>query len=156
MDNSISGRTDLPVLVLSIIAVILAGVLSMATITSKSDKNIIYSDNIPADMADEAARAGLGAAKWHIECHGRTVAGGLSPRFYINGAMYSVRWGDVNLNDSTVAVRSVGSIAAGPSQSYRSVLESKIKLEFMPVHKNMILTSYYSENWPNLLDSIPH
>jgi hypothetical protein len=127
----------------------------MATITSKSDKNVIYTANIPGEIADEAARAGLNAAKWHIECHGRTSAGGLAPRFYVNGAIYSVKWGDINPGDSIVEIKSVGSFASGPGQSYRSILESKIKIDFLPAHKNTILTSYYSEKWPDLLDSIP-
>jgi hypothetical protein len=155
MGGSTSGRTDLPVLILSIIAVILAGVMSLATITSKSDKNVIYTSNIPSEIADEAARAGVNAAKWHIECHGRTVAGGLSSRYYVNGAIYSVKWGDVNLRDSIVDIKSVGSFASGPGQIYRSILESKIKIDFLPAHRNTILTTYYSENWPDLIDSIP-
>jgi hypothetical protein len=136
-------------------AMLLAGVLSIATISTKTDKNEISKMSVPGDLADEAARAGLDAAKWHIECHGRTTAGSLSPHFYINGATYSIAWSDLNLTDSTVHVRSLGQYAIGRNQEFRVSLASKIKIDFLPAHRNKILTDYYSEDRSNLLDSIP-
>ena len=143
MSNSFNGRTDLPVLILSILAVLVAAAISMATIASRSDKNTISATSIPGDAADEAAKAGISAAKWHIECHGRTTAGSLHSHYYIYGGSYRVEWGDMNLRDSIVEVRSEGSFSSGNNQEYRVKLESKIKVEFLPAHKNAILTSYY-------------
>jgi hypothetical protein len=145
MSNSSSSRTDIPVLVLSIIAVLVAAVLSMATIVTRSDKNTISATSIPDEVANEAAKAGISAAKWHIECHGRTTAGNLSSHYYINGATYRASWGDMDLQDSMVQVVSEGNFAVGNNQDYKVRLESKIKINFLPAHKNEILTSYYSE-----------
>jgi hypothetical protein len=140
-----SGRTDLPILILSVLAVAIAGGISVITMTHGSDKNAVYNQSIPNDMADEAARAGLEAAKWNIECHGRTKSGGLGPRFHINGATYSVCWDDMNIADSTVLVHSLGDYEVGLNQNYQVFMESKIKIEFLPGCTNAILTSYYSE-----------
>jgi hypothetical protein len=145
MGKNISGRTEIPILVLSIMTVIIAGGLSIITISRGSDRNEISGQSAPNDRADEAARAGLEAAKWHIECHGRSKAGGMGPRYYINGATYSVQWDDVNMEDSTVVVRSVGNFAVGIDQDYQVDLESKIKIDFLPAHRNTILSEYYSE-----------
>jgi hypothetical protein len=152
MSNSFSGRTDIPVLIVSIAAVLLAAVLSMATIVSRSDKSTITTTSIPGEAADEAARAGINAAKWHIECHGRTTAGSLHSHYYINGGSYRVAWGDMDLRDSIVEVISEGSFSSGKNQEYRVKLESKIKVDFLPAHKNEILTSYYSEMRPDSLN----
>ncbi len=144
MSTGNSGKTDLAVLVLSVLAVLVAGAISMTTISSSSDKNYVAGASTPAQMADEAARAGLEVAKWHIECHGRTTSGSIGPHFYINGALYSAEWGDMNPLDSTVVVRSTGDYEISTSQVFRAHIESQLKIEFLPRHKNMILNSYYS------------
>jgi hypothetical protein len=153
MSRNISGGTELPVLILSIVALAIAGGLSIITISNGSDRNEISGRPIRSDAAGEAARAGLEAAKWHIECHGRSKAGSLGPHFYINGATYTVCWSDMNMQDSTVMVQSVGNFAWGIDRSYRVNLESKIKIDFLPAHRNMILSSYYSENRNDIFDS---
>ena len=144
MSRSNSGRTDLPVLVLSVLAVLVAGAISMTTISTSSDKNYVTGTSSPSEIADEAARAGLEVAQWHIECHGRTTAGSIGPHFCINGALYTAEWDDMNPLDSTVVVRSTGDYEISKSQIFRAHLESKIKVGFLPPHKNMILDSYYS------------
>ncbi len=136
-------------------AMLLAGVLSIATISTRTDKNEISKVTAPRDLAEEAARAGLDAAKWHIECHGRTSAGSLSPHYYINGATYSISWDNLDLRDSTVHVNSMGQYTIGKNQDYRVSIESKIKIDFLPAHKNEILSEYYSRNRTDLIDSIP-
>jgi hypothetical protein len=104
-------------------------------------------------VVDEAAKAGIEAAKWHIQCHGRTTSGSIGPHFWINGATYGAQWDDMDLRDSTVIVRSVGDYEIGSNQSYQVNLESKIKIEFLPAHTNSVFTSYYSEK--RVPDSLP-
>jgi hypothetical protein len=153
MRNNVSGKTDLPILIISIIAVLVAGALSMATIARWSDKNVISTASIPVEAADEAARAGIGAARWHIECHGRTTAGSLSPHYNVNGGLYRVAWGDMNLQDSLVEVISEGIFTVANNQDYSVRLDSTIKVNFLPAHTNEILTSYYSEKRADFIDS---
>ncbi len=135
----------MPILALSVMALLVAGTFSMITITGKSSDNATSISANPEQLATEAARGGLEAAKWNIECHGRTTAGGLGPRYYINGATYNVQWDDVNMQDSTVHVRSIGTYTINSTQNYQIKLESDLKIEFLPNHKNIILSSYYSQ-----------
>ena len=101
-------------------------------------------------MASAAAYAGLDAAKWHIECHGRTESGSLAPHYHINGAIYIVEWDDVNLSDSTVTVRSRGILRSAQQENYSIDILNRIKLEFLPAHRNEILTSYYARGKKSL------
>jgi hypothetical protein len=153
MSKNISGRAELPILVLSILALVIAGGMSIITVSQGSDRNEIIGQSTPNNRADEAARAGLEAARWHIECHGRTRAGSLGPRYFVNGATYTVQWNDMNMADSTVMVRSVGDFTVRIDQSYRVILESKIKIGFLPIHKNMILSDYYSADRNDISES---
>ena len=137
-------KNDTVVLVFSIIAVLFAGFISMATISNHSRKMNAVNSSDPFVCAEAAARAGLDAAKWHIECHGRVEKGSLSPHYFINGALYSVEWDDVDLRDSTVTVRSEGDFSSG-GQHYRMDLSSRIKLGFLPTHRQPILSAYYSK-----------
>lgn len=136
-------RTDMVVLIFSTLAVLIAATLSMATISTNKD-GIIYETLDPLKKAEDAANAGVDAARWHIECHGRTGAGGLTPKYFVNGAIYTVEWDDVNLADSTVNVRSRGDFTRGDDKHYEILVESRIKIEFMPSHKQEILSEYYS------------
>lgn len=138
-------RTDTVVLIFSTLAVLIAATLSMATISTNHD-DPRYDTQDPIAKAEAAADAGVEAARWHIECHGRTAAGGLTPKYYINGATYKVEWDDVNLADSTVKVRSTGDFTRGDDKHYEILVESRIKLEFMPSHHQDILKEYYSQN----------
>jgi hypothetical protein len=137
-------RTDTVVLIFSTMAVLIAATLSMATISTNHD-DIIYDTLDPLEKAEAAANAGVDAARWHIECHGRTEAGGLTPKYFVNGATYTVEWDDVDLADSTVNVRSTGDFTRGDDKHYEIQVESRIKIEFMPSHNQEILKDYYSQ-----------
>lgn len=139
------SRTDAVVLMFSTLAVLIAATLSMATI-STGTKGFIEDSPDPTERAEAAANAGIDAARWHIECHGRTEAGGLSPKYFVNGATYTVEWGDVDMSDSTVTVKSQGDFTWGGDKHYGVQVESKIKLEFLPSHKEHILTEYYASH----------
>lgn len=145
------SKADSGVLVFSMLAVLVAATLTMATITTNVDKNSSASEidlatPDPLKRADMAAKAGVEAAKYHIECHGRTEAGRISPRFYINGATYVVEWDDVNMADSTANVKSTGDFSWGGDKHYRVEVNSKVKLSFFPAHKQEILSAYYSRD----------
>ena len=139
------SRTDTVILIFSTLAVLIAATLSMATI-STGTKSLLDDSPNPTERAEAAANAGIDVARWHIECHGRIEAGGLSPRYYINGAIYKVEWDDVNMTDSTVTVRSTGDFSWGDDKHYRVNVESRIKLEFLPDHRQEILDEYYTNN----------
>ncbi len=142
-------KIDSVVLIISALAVLVAATLTMATITrnserSKQQNEIFFDSPDPMKRAEQAAKAGLDAAKWHIECHGRVEAGGLSPKYFANGATYLVSWDDVDMTDSTVVVRSLGNFSWGGDRQYQADVESKIKIEFLPSHRQEILSAYYS------------
>jgi hypothetical protein len=143
MASQFDTRTDTVVLIFSALAVLIAATLSMATISTNHDTLAVNSPDA-AERAEAAAQAGLDAARWHIECHGRTEAGGLTPKYFINGATYEVEWDDVNLADSTVTVRSTGQFSWGRGKQSEVSVESKIKLEFLAAHNQNILKDYYS------------
>ncbi len=149
MSNRGEIKLDSAVLIASALAVLVAATLTMATITRNSERSerrteIFFDSPDPMKRAEQAARAGLDAAKWHIECHGRVEAGGLSPKYFNNGATYTVTWGDVDLSDSTVVVRSKGSFSWDGKRQYQVDAESKIKIESLPSHGQEILGAYYS------------
>ncbi len=144
-------KLDSVVLIISALAVLVAATLTMATITRNSERSeqrneIFFDSPDPIKRAEQAARAGLDAAKWHIECHGRVKAGGLSPKYFANGATYTVAWDDVDMSDSTVVVWSIGNFSWGGSKQYQVDLESKIKIESLPSHQQEILSAYYSRH----------
>lgn len=143
MKNQSDTRTDTVVLIFSTLAVLIAATLSMATISTNHNSMATDSPDA-AERAEAAAVAGIEAARWHIECHGRTEAGSLAPKYYVNGAIYSVEWDNVNMADSTVMVRSIGEFTWGDDSPNGVMVESKIKLEFLPTHSQDILRDYYS------------
>lgn len=145
MASQFDTRTDTVVLIFSTLAVLIAATLSMATISSSPDIAKIDSP-IASERAEAAANAGIETARWHIENHGRIMAGGLAPRYYINGAIYKVEWDDVDMVDSTVSVRSLGKFSWGNDNVNEVMVESKIKLEFLPTHTENILSDYYTRN----------
>lgn len=151
MNGKSTSRGDALVLIISVAAVMVAATLTMATMTGNSnDKKGLAEYYLetpdPFKRAEAAARAGFEAAKYHIECHGRLRAGRLSPRYFVNGATYSVDWDDVNPADSTVLVRSRAIFSWENDKEYQVALESKIKVEFIPSHIQSILDSYYSRD----------
>jgi hypothetical protein len=136
------SRADTVVLIFSVLAVIVAGTLSMATISSNHTAESRQGGD-PIKMADEAARAGIDAARRHVECHGRVEAGGLSPKYHINGATYSANWGEINLSDSTVAIRAIGNYSYNDKQ-YSVELDKVLKVNFQSAHRNVALDKYYT------------
>jgi hypothetical protein len=145
MANHFDTRTDTVVLIFSTLAVLIAATLSMATISGNPDTAKIDSPDA-YERAEAAASAGIETARWHIENHGRITAGGLAPRYFINGAIYKVEWDDVDMADSTVTVRSLGRFSWGNDNTNEVMVESKIKLGFLPNNKENILSDYYTRN----------
>jgi hypothetical protein len=160
MSNRGEIKLDSAVLIASALAVLVAATLTMATIARNSQKSeqlsqVFFDSPDPMERAEQAARAGVEAAKWHIECHGRIEAGGLSPKYHINGATYTVAWGDVDLSDSIVIVRSTGNFSWDGKRQYQVDTESKIKIESMPSHGQEILSAYYSRHNSPLITASP-
>ncbi|OGC90294.1 MAG: hypothetical protein A2W25_05995 [candidate division Zixibacteria bacterium RBG_16_53_22] len=143
--NSSRGN-EIPVLMLSVAALIAAVFISLFTMTSHDRVEAAAASRDPYQMASAAARAGVEAATWHIQCHGRVVQGGIGRKYYINGASFEASWGEVNLSDSTVTIQSSGISQLGNNQEYTLNIETRVKLQFLPVHKNEILTDYYSRS----------
>jgi len=146
--SAFNNRNDIAILVLSVAAVLAASFISLATTTIRDQAEKIGDLNNPYGKAEAAARAGLEAAKWHIQCHGRVKQGSIASQYYINGAVYSVEWEDANLSDSTVRVRSRGEFLLSEDQTYSFSLDSKIKLSLIPAHGQEILDDYYSQSRP--------
>jgi hypothetical protein len=143
-----NNKNDVVVMMFSFLAVLIAGTLSMATILNRDshpEPEFWVSEN-PYDQADAAATAGLTAAQWHLQCHGRQSKGGFQTKYYLNGAQYQAKWDDVDMADSTVIIRSVGIAKTPDGQEYRVEMNSKIKLNFIPAHKSDIMAEYYSRN----------
>lgn len=151
--NLEQNRSEIPIIILSIAAVLAAGVLSMATISTHKNEKAVVRSSDPYLLADQAAKAGFETARWHIENHGRTRQGSLSSHFDINGALYAVEWDNVDLSDSTVNVRSTGEVVLENGQACEVSLESKMKIAFIPERTNTILDSYYSKNRTSALAS---
>jgi len=144
-------KADSMVLIFSMLAVLVAATLTMATISNNADNpssvsEIDLATPDPLKRADMAAKAGVDAARYHIECHGRISAGRISPRYYINGATYAVEWQDIDMSDSTAVVKSIGDFSWGGDKHYQIEINSKIKLGFFPAHKQRILSAYYSND----------
>jgi len=151
-------RIDNVVMIFSGFAVLIAATLTMATISNHSGdltagNELALSTPDPLKRAELAAKAGIDAARYHIECHGRTSAGRIAPRFYVNGATFAAEWDDVDMADSTTVIRSTGDFSWGGEKSYQADMESKIKLSFLPTHKQEILERYYSRDDIVITDS---
>ncbi len=61
------NKSEIPIIILSIAAVLAAGVLSMATMNSHENAKTSVRSADPYFMADQAAKAGFETARWHIE-----------------------------------------------------------------------------------------
>jgi hypothetical protein len=146
-------KNDIPALTLSVGALILAVLISTITISGHGNGMTTQASSTPYEMANSAARAGVEMAKWQIECHGRIIRGGIPKRYHINGASFEANWDDVDLADSTAIVRSRGFSPGSTSFEYIVDLESKVKIEFLPVRKNQILAEYYTRNFPIIINT---
>ncbi len=144
------NRSDTVITIFALFAMLLAGGISIATINtdqqSKSPGSSMSGLADPLEMAEQAALAGLDAARGHIECHGIRARGGLPEHFYANGARYKVTWDDINLGDSTVFVVSTGLYTLGDGETCNTKLESVIKVDLMVSHEKPIFHEYYLKN----------
>jgi len=129
---------------LSIASLVAAGIISIYTMTTHGREQAEAASRDPYQMAEVAASEGIEAAKWHIECHGRTAPGGIGRHYAINGASFEVSWGEVDLSDSTVTVKSSGISMLKNKVEYSLNIEKRVKLDFLPIRKNEILTDYYT------------
>lgn len=148
--SAFRNRNDTAILVLSVAAVLTASLISLATTSIRDQAERIGELENPYGKAEAAAKAGLESAKWHIQCHGRTKRGSIASQYYINGAVYSAEWDDVNLSDSMVTVRSRGEFTQTENQTFIINLDSQIKISLIPVHNQEILNDYYSQARPSV------
>ena len=145
--NELKGDSVLTIFALC--AMLLAGGLSLATITTdfrSATGNRNQSLNDPLTRAELAANAGISAARGHIECHGILDSGGLPEQYYANGARFKVSWDDIDLKDSTVHIVSAGFVDNAAGETYTSKLESIIKVDLLSVHDRPIFHEYYDRN----------
>ena len=150
------NRSDTIVTLFALLAIFLAGGISIATIST--DKNTDSGDHYAIGVADPigqgelAAMAGISAAKGHIECHGITEGGGLPESYYANGARFEVAWDEINLADSTVYIVSTGYVSQADGQVFSSVIESVTKIDLLTAHEPPIMHDYYkSHSQPSLI-----
>jgi hypothetical protein len=153
-----SNRSDMVVTLIAIFSIIMAGGISIATITTDQNTDNapvalnIY-DTDPLARAEQAAMAGIHAVKGHIECHGRTDKGGLPDQYYANGARFTAVWDDINLTDSTVHVVSTGYCRDNSGEEHVTQLESIMKIDLLYSHHSSILQDYYSSSHGIIPDS---
>jgi len=136
-------------MIAALCVVIFAGAMTFSPITGKNNQQAgkaAAETTNPFDMAEQAAMAGISAARGHIECHGIRQRGGLPRQFYVNGGSFEVTWGEVNLADSTVHVISVGYLESGLGAAYTSTLQSDLRVNLLPAHSQTILLHYYQEH----------
>jgi hypothetical protein len=136
-------KADSIVLLLSVMAVLVAATLTMATI-SKNSEDYSFNSPDPLKRAEQAAKAGIEAARWHIQCHGRTHSGELPARYFVNGATYKVEWSGMDQSDSTIDVRSRAYFSWGGEKRYKVDLNTRIKIDYLPAHGEEISGDYYS------------
>lgn len=142
------NQSDLIVTIFAIFAILLAGGISIATISTDQQSQPMEAVNFdkqePIVKAEQAALAGLMAVRGHIECHGIKEKGGLPDQYYANGARFSAVWDDINLNDSTVHVISTGYFGDNDGEMHSSKFESIIKVDLASAHNEGILNNYYN------------
>lgn len=145
--NGRSNRSDIIVTVFAVFAILLAGGISVATISTDRNTDTGLSNSVmdmePLTRAEQAAVAGVSAVRGHIECHGITEGGGLPDQYYANGARFSAYWDKINLADSTVRIISTGYCLDDEGLEYTTEYESVIKVDLMALHDHPILEDYY-------------
>ena len=141
------SKSDNLVTVFAIFAILLAGGISLGTMSQPEITQQPVAD--PVKLAEQAAYAGIEAARWHIECHGLKAGGALPRRFYVNGGRFEVAWDGLNQADSTVRVLSTGYYEiAGDSleienRVFCSMLETIIKIDCTAHPRSEILARHY-------------
>ncbi|MCD6161499.1 MAG: hypothetical protein J7K40_03680 [candidate division Zixibacteria bacterium] len=148
-----SNKNDTIIMVVALFVMLLAGGISMSTINTDQNVKSMQVAAIeplnPLNLAEQAAMAGIKAAKGHIECHSIKKPGSLPRQFYVNGGRFEVEWDDINIADSTVNIVSTGYYESDSKKTYTSRLESVIDLSFMPSHNQQILSDYYMSHPKN-------
>lgn len=144
------NRSDIVVTLFALFALLLAGGISIATITTDNEVKSLNKIDLgledPLNKVEMAAKAGIDAARGHIQCHGITESGGLPSQYYVNGARFEVVWDKIDLSDSTVHVISTGFINHDNGQIYTSKLESVLKVDLLVSHEIPVLHEYYMKN----------
>jgi hypothetical protein len=163
VNDSGKNRSDSFVTIFAIFAILLAGGISVGTMNSHEVIPDVVVD--PIDRAEQAAFAGIQAAKGHIECHGVKHRGALPQQYFANGGKFEVFWDEPNMNDSTVRVAATGYYESlidpenGSSHIYSSRLESVVKINLVSTHSSgpAILDHYYQRNIKNnpIVKAIP-
>jgi hypothetical protein len=162
VNESEKNRSDSFVTIFAIFAILLAAGISVGTMNSRETIPDIVID--PVDRAEQAAFAGIQAAKGHIECHGIKHRGALPQQYFANGGKFSVAWDEPNMNDSTVHVVATGYYESlldpesGSAHIYSSRLESVVRINIVSAHSNGvgILEHYYQRSIQNnAIDAIP-
>ena len=149
--NKRGNRGDSAVTIFAIFAMLLAGGISIATIST--DKNtdtgipVNVMDIDPLARAEQAAAAGVKAVQGHIECHGITESGGLPDQYYANGARFNATWDEINLADSTVKIITKGYCVNENGMEYSTTFESVIKVNLLATHNQAILQDYYNSGY---------
>ncbi len=157
--NGRSNRSDMVVTIFAIFAILLAGGISVATISTDKNSDIgainTVMDAQPLARAEQAAMAGVSAVKGHIECHGITESGGLPDQYYANGARFNALWDEINLADSTVKIISTGYCLDDDGLEYSTEYESIIKVDLLASHDHPILQDYYNNGRQSVLINSP-
>jgi len=150
IDNRNGNRSDIVVTLFAVLAIVMAGGISIATISTDKQADSFDKFNLgmadPVSKAETAALAGIEAARGHIECHSITESGGLPAQYYANGARFEVAWDEIDLTDSTVHIVSTGFISQNDGKIFSSIIESVHKVDFVASHERPILHDYYQKN----------
>jgi len=148
--NKTGNKSDMVVTLFALFSILIAGGISIATITTnneiESEINVNIYEIDPLIRAEQAAMAGIDAAKGHIQCHGIVDPGGLPNQYYANGARFEAVWDEINLKDSTVHVVSTGFCQTEKGEEFTTKYESIIKVNLIATHDQAILQDFYKAN----------
>lgn len=151
--NRRNNKSDTVITIVALFVMLIAGGISISTISTNQNVQSLQVSAIepvnPVSLAEQAAMAGIKAAKSHIECHGIKKPGGLPRQFYVNGGRFEVNWDEINVTDSTVHIVSTGYYESDGKKMYTSRLESIIDISFLPSHDQRILSDYYMSHPKN-------
>lgn len=152
------NRGDFLLTFIAIAVILLAAGITVGKV--KDDGHSTTTDSIadPVAVAEEAAYAGIEAARGHIECHGSSAKGALPKQFYANGGRFEVVWDNFDAVDSTVRVLAYGycdipGAEGGDGWTYTTRLESVIKIDRTNLNgRNKILHGFYEKQYQGLIE----